>query len=93
VEASQWIAHHNMKLLGFETPSVSSLRSEDENAASEDSVCHRILLRNKPPVIILEGLINLSQLPVWPAKFTLCCFPWKVEGADGCPVRAVAILD
>ena len=92
VEASQWIVHHNMKLLGFDTPSVSSIRSEDENTASEDAVCHRILLRNKPPVIILEGLVNLEQLPVWPKKFMLSCFPWKMEGADGCPVRAVAIL-
>jgi len=93
VEASQWIVNHNMKLLGFDTPSISSLRTEDENTASEDAVCHRILLRNKPPVIILEGLVNLEQLPVWPKKFTLSCFPWKIEGADGCPVRAVAILD
>ncbi len=92
-EAAQWIVKHNMKLLGFETPSVSSIRSEDENTASEDAICHRILLRDKPPVTILEGLVNLDQLPVWPATFTLSCFPWKVEGADGCPVRAVAILD
>jgi len=93
VEAAQWIVKRNMKLLGFETPSVSSIRSDDENTASEDAVCHRILLRNKPPVVILEGLVQLDQLPVWPAKFTLCCFPWKAEGADGCPVRAVAILE
>ena len=93
VDASQWIVKHHIKLLGFETPSVSSVRSDDENTASEDAVCHRILLRDKPPVTILEGLVNLDQLPVWPAKFTLSCFPWKIEGADGCPVRAVAILD
>lgn len=91
-DAAQWIVNHKMKLLGFDTPSVSSVRSEDEDSANDDAVCHRILLRNKPPVIIMEGLVNLEQLPKWPQRFVLSCFPWKIENADGCPVRAVAIL-
>ncbi|MGL6193757.1 MAG: cyclase family protein [Thermoguttaceae bacterium] len=92
VESAQWMLNHKMELLGFDTPSLSSIKSENEDSANDDAVCHRILLRNKPPVIILEGLMNLSELPVYPEKFTLCCFPLNIEKADGSPTRAVAIL-
>ena len=93
IEAVQWIVARKIRLLGFDLPSVSSLRSENEDSANEDAVCHRILLRNKPPVVILEGLMNLDKLPKWPETFTISCFPWPVQGADGCPVRAVAITE
>lgn len=93
VEAAHWIVNRRMMLLGFDTPSVSSIRAEDENTASEDAICHRILLRNTPPVLPLEGLVNLSELPKWPTKFILCCFPLKILGVDGSPTRAIAILN
>ena len=40
---------------------------------------------------MIEYLTNLDQLPQ--ARVLLYALPLKVEGADGSPVRAVAVVD
>jgi kynurenine formamidase len=41
-------------------------------------------------VVIVEGLTNLEKLP---ERFTFAGFPLNIEGRDGSPIRAVAIVD
>ncbi len=81
-------------------------RPLDEIELLADAECHRILLGRRPPILILEGLVNLESLPryerpedgapvvVDPERaFELSCYPLPIIGADGCPVRAVARIE
>jgi kynurenine formamidase len=43
-------------------------------------------------IIIVEGLANMEQLPLDTA-FTFYSLPLKLQGRDGSPIRAIAILD
>jgi kynurenine formamidase len=43
-------------------------------------------------ILIVEGLANMEQLPKDTA-FTFYTLPLKLQGRDGSPVRAIAILD
>ncbi|MDR2287469.1 MAG: cyclase family protein [Prevotellaceae bacterium] len=43
-------------------------------------------------ILIVEGLANMEQLPEKEA-FTFYSLPLKLQGRDGSPVRAIAILD
>ena len=77
-EASRWIASRRIALLGLDTPSPSEDFTE----------VHRILLG--ADIVIVEALANIDALP---PHFTLCCFPLKLTGRDGSPVRAVAVAN
>jgi kynurenine formamidase len=71
-------------LVGIDSPSADGVDSDPECPA------HRILLGAGIPIV--EGLANLDRLPEPPAAFWFCAFPPCLEGADGSPVRAVALL-
>ncbi|MDR2653097.1 MAG: hypothetical protein LBC68_12460, partial [Prevotellaceae bacterium] len=43
-------------------------------------------------ILIVEGLANMEQLPN-NEVFTFYSLPLKLQGRDGSPVRAIAILD
>ena len=43
------------------------------------------------PYCHIENLLNLEQLPAH--GFMVSCFPWKIKGASGGFVRAVAMFD
>ena len=77
-EAARWIAGREIGLLGMDMPSP----------AVDPAEIHKILLG--ADVLLLEAVANLAALP---ERFTLAAFPLKLEGRDGAPVRAVAILD
>lgn len=85
--------------------------SEDETPLDElelhaDAECHRILLGRRPPILILEGLVNLELLPSYGVvdlvgervaldesrELEAACLPLNIAGIDGCPVRAAARL-
>lgn len=88
------------------TPTEEALESAplDELELHADAECHRILLGRRPPILILEGLVELDKLPAYtpegnsggkPAwlpenEFEVVCFPLPIIGADGCPVRVGA---
>jgi len=48
----------------------------------------KLLCKN---ILLIENLCNLSKLP--PGGFLFSCLPLKIEGADGSPVRAIAIIE
>ncbi len=68
---------------GTHIDAISLDRMEDE-----DLPVHRILLERE--FIFIENLKNLEKLVG--KTFTLSCLPLRFEGADGAPVRAVALL-
>ena len=82
LDALEFLIQAQIELLGFDLP--SPCRDEDELAG------HSLLLNSG--VVVLENLTNLGQLPEAPKTFVLSAFPLAIEGLDGFPVRAAAML-
>ncbi|MDT8419286.1 MAG: cyclase family protein [Desulfuromonadales bacterium] len=78
-EAADWLSSFPLRGVGIDTISIDPLDSPDLPA-------HRQLLGND--FIIIENLTNLQAVS---SRCTFSCLPLPVRGADGSPVRAVAI--
>ncbi|MEX2119208.1 MAG: cyclase family protein [Pirellulales bacterium] len=83
-ELAEWCVQRGVNVIGVEPPSVADVANLDELTR-----VHRILLGGR--VTIVEGLTNLNALPESGAWFMAA--PLKIEGGDGCPCRAFALLD
>jgi kynurenine formamidase len=83
-ELAEWCVEKRVRILGVEPPSVA-----DVNDLPEVTEIHRILLSGG--VTIVEGLINLDQLPD-NRDITFGAFPLKIQDGDGSPCRAFAQL-
>ncbi|MEM9079897.1 MAG: cyclase family protein [Verrucomicrobiota bacterium] len=83
-DLAHWCVEKKVRILGVEPPSVA-----DVNNLSEVTRIHQILLSGG--VTIVEGLVNLDQLPA-NQDFTFGAFPLKIQNGDGCPCRALAQL-
>lgn len=81
-KAVQFLLEFRIKGVGIDAISVDSVD------ASMLPI-HKMLLSQN--IIIVENLKNLEHL--LNRKFIFSCFPLKIEGADGSPVRAVAFLE
>jgi len=79
-ETASVLARSGIKGVGIDTISVDPVGSTSLSI-------HKILLNQG--VLIIENLTNLEYL--LNQVFILCCFPLKMESADGSPVRAVAL--
>ena len=84
-EAAAWLVRRGVKLLGMDSPTPDDPRSGPNNP--QDSPNHQILLG--AGVILVEYLCNLSALTQ--SEVELIVLPLKLKGADGSPVRCVAI--
>jgi kynurenine formamidase len=93
--AAKWLADRHVSVVGSNTPGL-----EDHTRAAKEHwmdpqnqeaawPVHKILLRQKIPII--EGLTNLDK--VAGKRFQFVALPLKIDGVDGAPVRAVAVLD
>jgi arylformamidase len=81
MEAAEWLAHLELKGVGMDTISADA-------ADAATLPIHNILLG--AGMVVVENLTNLAAVPA--PSFTLASFPLKIRGADGSPVRAVAIV-
>lgn len=79
--AARWLLQFQLKGVGVDALSIDRLDALT-------SPIHRLLL--SAGVLIVENLTGLRQLRG--RSFTFYCLPLKVEGADGSPVRAIAVL-
>jgi kynurenine formamidase len=82
---AQALVAHDVAIVGLDSSSA--------DPAVSDYPAHRILLAAGIP--ILEGLVNLPALiPHLQAGHTvrLAAFPLRIQGLEGSPVRAVAIV-
>lgn len=75
-----FLKERGVVLLGVDMPSV-------KYGASDNATCHADLLGAK--IVIVESLWNLGSLP---DEFFLSAAPLKMEGIDGSPIRAYAIV-
>lgn len=82
-ELAGWLVGRGVWLVGVETPSVAALHDR-----AELTDVHQALLRGE--VVIVECLTNLTRLP--PRVFFIA-LPLKIQGGDGSPVRAVALIE
>ncbi len=83
-ELADALVSRGVGLVGIDTPSA------DANDPTSRYPAHRILLGAGIPIV--EGLCNLDRLPDGLDAFQFACFPLKLEGLEGSPVRAVAFL-
>lgn len=83
-ELAEALVSRGAGLVGIDTPSVDAIDPTSRFPA------HRILLGAGIPIV--EGLCNLDRLPDGVRTFWFAAFPLKLEGADGAPARAVALL-
>lgn len=79
-ESASWLSKLNLKGIGVDAISVDAMDSKDFYA-------HNTFLQSE--FIIIENLTNLDEIEE--EIFTLSVLPLKYNGADGSPVRAVAI--
>ncbi len=81
-EAAEWLSEKKLKGVGGDFPSFDPV--EEVNYT-----IHNILFN--AGYILVENLTNLDA--VTERSFTISVMPLKVKGADGSPVRAVALLN
>jgi kynurenine formamidase len=86
VETGQWLIDRGLKLLGMDSPQADDPRHTRHH--DPDSPIHYLLLG--AGVVMVENLCRLDELLGSP--FELIVSPLKIQGADGSPVRAVAIV-
>ncbi|MGH8059423.1 MAG: cyclase family protein [Candidatus Entotheonellia bacterium] len=77
--AADYLCAQRVRLVGIDGPSVDAW-------AADDFPCHRRLLADG--ILILENLV-LRHVP--PGEYDLIAVPLNLQGADGCPVRALLI--
>ena len=83
-DAAQRLVDAGAALVGIDTPSV------DPSSAHPEYPVHGILLQAGIPIV--EGLCQLRGLVDEPGPIEFAAFPLKVQGLEGSPVRAVALL-
>ena len=81
---AKWLVDRKVALIGVEPPSVA-----DVNNIAELTEVHQTLFRGN--IVIVEGLAHLDRIQKSTVQFI--ALPLKINGGDGCPVRAVAIED
>ncbi|MEM9410092.1 MAG: cyclase family protein [Planctomycetota bacterium] len=84
LELAEWLVAQKVALIGVEPPSVA-----DVNNLEELTAVHRTLFDGG--VTIVEGLVNLDQLPNEIVE--LVVLPLPITGGDGSPVRAIARVE
>jgi arylformamidase len=77
VDVPEWLHAHGVVLLGVDLPSVDQIDSKDLPVHHALGACE---------IAILEG-VDLRAVP--DGFYELIALPLRLEGADGCPVRAV----
>ena len=81
VEAAAWLGELGLRGVGLDAVSI-------DRADSVDFAVHHEVMRRE--MLIIENLANLKELVG--RDFTLVCLPLFLTGADGAPVRAVALM-
>ena len=75
-----------LKLIGLDTISISNPSHREEGRAA-----HRAFLCGEHPVLLLEDA-DLSDVRLSIREFGLYIYPWILDGLDGTPVTALAVL-
>lgn len=91
--ACEWLIAHRVKAVGYDYPPDYTVRTgifaPGIQVPREDCTTHYWLF--PAGIVVIEYLTNLHQIGVERCRFL--ALPLKLEGADGSPVRAVALVD
>lgn len=79
---AEWLVEKQVAMIGVEPPSIA-----DVNNLEEVTAVHQVLFRGN--VLIVEGLAHLDRIESSTIQFI--ALPLKIDGGDGCPVRAIGI--
>jgi len=81
LSACEWLVARQVKAVGYDYPPGPVHPRHDRRAA----------IFFPAGITVIEYLTNLDQIGVSRCRFV--ALPLKLEGADGCPVRAIAIVE
>ena len=91
--ACEWLVARGAKAVGYDFPSDFSIRitmfSPGTPVTRHDCTTHDVFF--PAGVTVVEYLTNLDR--IGSARCRFIALPLKLEGADGSPVRAVALVD
>jgi arylformamidase len=90
--ACDWLIHRKVKAVGYDYPPDYCVRTmifePQKKLTRADNTTHQAFF--PAGIAVIEYLTNLDQIGVPRCRFV--ALPLRVEGADGSPVRAVAIV-
>lgn len=91
--ACEWLVARRVKAVGYDYPPDYAVRTHifapQTPMRREDFTTHHVFF--PAGVTVIEYLTNLDRIGALRCRFV--ALPLAVEGADGSPVRAVAIVD
>ncbi len=91
--ACEWLIQRKVKAVGYDYPADYCVRTTifapHKKLAREDHTTHHAFF--PAGITVVEYLTNLDQIGVLRCRFM--ALPLPLEGADGSPVRAVAIVE
>jgi kynurenine formamidase len=93
-ETARWMVEHKVRAIASNTPGVENFKRgvaqhwTDPQYQKVAWPVHKILLSNRIPII--EGVTNLDRLVGH--RFQFIALPLKIAGADGSPIRVIAVL-
>ena len=91
--ACDWLIRRKVKAVGYDYPPDYCVRTmifePQKKVAREDNTTHQAFL--PAGITVVEYLTNLDRVEASRCQFM--ALPLPIEGADGSPVRAVAIVD
>lgn len=94
-ETAEWLVRQGIRCLTTDAPGLENFkRGVEQNWTKPENLAiawpvHKILLRAGIPII--EGLANVEK--IIGKRFRFIGLPLKIQGGDGAPVRAIAILE
>jgi arylformamidase len=91
--ACEWLVARKVKVVGYDYPPDHSIRTmifePGTPLSAEDATTHHAFF--PVGIAVVEYLTNLDQIGAPRCRFM--ALPLALEGADGSPVRAVAVVD
>ncbi len=94
-ESARWLVERGVRCVGSNTPGLENFKrgvAQKWTDPANQKVAwpvHKILLGADIPIV--EGLTNVDKL--LGRKFQFIALPLKISGADGSPIRAIAVLE
>ena len=90
---AEWLVERGAKAVGYDYPPDYCIRTgifePGKKLQREDHVTHDVFFPRG--ITVIEYLTNLDAIGVPRCQFM--ALPLKIEGADGSPVRAIALVD
>ena len=91
--ACEWLVKRGVKAVGYDYPPDYAIRTmtfePGKPVTRHDCTTHDVFF--PAGVTVIEYLTNLDQIGA--ARCRFIALPLKLEGGDGSPVRAIALVD